>query len=323
MTDEGEDYIKFIQKYRKIRNLPLGGTRAKDKKPSEPTLRCVMSVGILDDRGQLPFRFALSSFKLSYPITSYGCIVRYKPINEPPKYLCIQRTNTIEYIDFIRGNYRESSLYYLLRCLTTEERERLCKYDFDTLWKDHTTLTGTDTYTWAKNLFSKYKNLDKILAEVQSIDPDGKNNWLFPKGKIEYLTASPPVQESPWEAAKREFQEETNGLSLENCKFILSDPVQELYFGSNSKNYATNYFLLESPTEMPIKQFEKIKTDIREVSTGEVENIYWISSNDLDKYLNPRRLNLIRQIEALDLKVTELNSCWKTPFENDDLILEN
>jgi 8-oxo-dGTP pyrophosphatase MutT (NUDIX family) len=339
---DGKEYLEFVEKYRKIRNLPLGGTRSGSYKYSDPTSKAVLSVGVIDDRGQLPFRVALSTFKLSHPITSYGCIIRHRQ-GEETFYLLIKRSDTIEYTELLRGGYRESQLFFLLRSLSNEERERILKYrnDFDTLWIDHMgALIDRDIYHWSKNMFGRIsKHLDKILEIVPSTDPEGRNRWLFPKGKLEYRSmdrdspgrASPsrpglnlPIPESPWECAQRELLEETHGLSITNCRFVLPDPIQEVFLGSNSKNYATSYFVLESPEMLPITQFSKRSSPIREVSTGEVEDIVWVNSKDLDQYLPPRRLELIRILEAIpDQGDVQLSSHWLHPVDSTEVPVDD
>ena len=339
MISDSVDYLKFVAAYRILRDLPLGGTRSSTYKYSDPTSKTVLSVGVIDDRGQLPFRFPFSTFKLSHPITSYGCIVRHKDLSGTVWYLLIRRTDTIEYTELLRGMYKESSLFFLLRNLTLEERERLLKYrnDFDTLWLDlMTNFIDNDVYRHSKSLFEKIGcHLDKLLELVPSRDPDGRSRWLFPKGRLEYRSPGPvtpgnspyrnrgsiPVPESPWECAKRELDEETNGLPSKwsNYKFLLSDPVEEVFSGTNSKNYASNYFILDVPTMDIPDQFPRRQTSIREVSTGEADEIKWVRSEDLDSYLPPIRLDLIRKLETMVLEPTELNSAWESPVDSSEI----
>jgi len=329
LLSESEDdpirYLDFVREYRKIRNLPLGGTRKNCSKYNDLTSRYVLSVGSLDDRGQLPVRVTLSTFKLSHPITSYGCIVRCTHKGEN-YYLLVRRPDTIEYSDLIRGIYRESQLYFILRSLSSEERKRLLEYDFDTLWSDQMGgLADTTIYRWAKQQFNRLApHMKEILDLVPSIDPEGKNRWLFPKGRLEYHMGSRclPIPESPWECALREFKEETNNLQIDYT-FLLPNPVQELFFGSNSKNYATNYFVLNSSEMVSPIQFPRRVTPIREITTSEVEEIVWVSQNDISRYLPPIRLELIRQLEAWFSANTagpvELHPNWEKPADSNEI----
>jgi len=315
-----DQYLDFVRKYRVIRNLPLGGTRASWKY-RDITSRLVMSVSPQDDPGQAPFRTTLSNFKLCYPITSYGVIVKCRELGKD-WYLLIKRTNSVEYTDLIRGAYRESQLFFLLKKIPDQERQRLIQYTdrFDDLWLDLMgSIVQNEVYLRAKHMFQKIApGLQRIFNLVPSVDPDGKNLWLFPKGRIEYqevgLISTP---ESPWECAIRELTEETNGLPNKwpSYKIVRSDPIEEVWFGTNNKNYSSNYFVIEVNNSMLPDQFPRRQTPIREVSDGEVEVIQWISSDELDRYLPDRRIELIRQINSEDLSETQLNIKWTQSFE--------
>lgn len=323
--DDAIDYINFLGEYRVHRQLPLGGKRIAARYP-DPTSQCVLSVGSESSRSQLPCRMPLSTFKISYPITSYGCIVK---CNE--RYLLIKRSDTIEYLEFIRGNYRESQLFFLIKSLTREERDRILKYrhDFDVLWSDLMTprpdplmMIPNSIYSWAKNAFGVLSpDLEWIFDRVKMSDPEGKNMWLFPKGRIDvdHRSTSDASNETPWDCAKREFNEETNGLfdQLTDIKILQPDPIQEYSFGTNSKNYTCNYFILESSSAPEPTQFERRQTDIRNVSIGESEDIRWVPYEELGKYLTETRLELARKAH-IDLqtgsKECRLNDIWLQPL---------
>lgn len=320
--EEAKGYLTFIREYRRIRKLSLGGSREKGKRYQDPTLRGVLSVGISDDRGQLPFRTTLSTFKLSSPITSYGCIVRF--VDSKNWFLCIRRSDTIEYGEFIRGIYRESQLYFILRALSLEERKRLLSYDFETLWLDQMgILVENEIYQWAKKQFERISpHLKELLEYAPSLDPYGKNRWLFPKGRLEYhLGEKGLLPESPWECAQRELREETNNLTFQDLNLLLPNPVQEVFFGSNSKNYATNYFLFETSSLIPPIQFEKRKTPFREITTTEVEEIAWIDEDSLSKYLPKLRLELIQHLPPLE-RGSLLNPTWNKPVDSSEIPID-
>ena len=68
------------------------------------------------------------------PIISYG-IILFTDKNDP-KFLLAQRRDTIEYVDFIKGNRYYIPLEDYAINMTEEERERILNYEFDDLWND-------------------------------------------------------------------------------------------------------------------------------------------------------------------------------------------
>lgn len=305
-----EGFFKFVSKFREVTNSSLGGTRKSRYSYTDPTIARVLSVGPEDNPSSLPQRISLSNFKLGPPITSYGCIYRCL-CDGRPYYLLIKRKESLSYIDLIHGNYRESQLYFMLQELSIPERERLLSHDFSQLWFDlHLKAPEGDGYEYGRETFLRiFPYLQALFEEVPPIDPLGRNLWLFPKGRVNWketesaqMSPSQPllVPESPIECALREFKEETNGidLTLMKAELVFPGPVIERYLGTNSKNYQTDYFVYQTEGALPdIQQFERVDTGIRMVSTGEVDEIKWVPYDELDLYLRPERVDLIRFIE--------------------------
>ena len=72
------------------------------------------------------------------PITSYGIIAFRLSSKYGMQYLMIRRKDSFGYIDFIRGKYMQNNLEHLQIMfdeMSIDEREKLKKYDFETLWK--------------------------------------------------------------------------------------------------------------------------------------------------------------------------------------------
>ncbi|CAN5887146.1 hypothetical protein BH23THE1_BH23THE1_34130 [soil metagenome] len=345
-----EGFNQFVKDYREIIGCSLGGTRISRYNYTDPTIAKVLSVGLYDNRSSLPQRISLSNFKIGTPITSFGGIYRYSGEHEP-EYLLIKRNDSVSYIDLVRGNYRESQLFFMIQDLPLIERERLLAYanDYDTLWVDlHMKPAEGDVYEFGKEAFVKISPyLSKLFEKIAPLDPDGKFLWLFPKGRPDWSTTadsssiddsdgqlSPAnkfnrtlVPESPFECALREFKEETNGIDLlttNESQLVFPEPLVERYLGSNSKNYQTNYFVFQTNTKPEITQFSTVDTPIRQISTGEVSVIKWVPLSELSNYLRPSRVELINYIETYlpDTSPPEINPVWKYPAEINDFLVE-
>lgn len=331
-----DGFQQFIKHYRTIINCPLGGSKSTRYSYTDPTIAKVLSVGPLDDRSALPQRVSLSNFKIGSPITSYGVILRSWYDNEP-YYLIVKRNDSVSYIDIIRGNYRESQLFLMIQDLPQHERERLLKYDFDTLWYDlHQKPPEGDAYEFGKEAYQKISpHLSQLFNKIPSIDPDGKFLWLFPKGRPDWLvrTNSPDLREplpltpeSGYECALREFNEETNGLNITEigARLLFADPLIERHLGSNSKQYQTNYFVFHSDKLEPIVQFPTKSTNIRDISIGEVSEIRWVKQSELNNFLRPARIEFVNYIEThLPTHLpTDVNPIWKSPAEMSDYNLD-
>ena len=348
-TPSIDGYFEFIKDYRSIIGCALGGSRVNRYQYNDPTIAKVLSIGMDDNRSCFPQRISLSNFKIGCPITSYGVIYRYRPdpkVSEgyrpDPKgeseYLLVKRNDSVNYIDIIRGNYRESQLYLMIQDLPENERQGLLEYDFDTLWNDlHLKPAEGNAYEYGKEVFKKLSpHFKELFKRIPSQDPDGKYLWLFPKGRPNYQNDRSFLQndsdqlklvpESPFECAIREFKEETNGFSIDKQEesLLFSEPVVESYLGSNSKNYQTNYFVFETNVRNEITPFNTSTTPIRIVSVGEVGEIKWVPYSQLKLYLRTSRQELINFIEQNypSNRPIKLSDIWKKPIEINDFMLD-
>jgi len=337
-------FYNFVEKYREITSIRLGGTRKHQYQYTERTINEVLSVSNADDRSSLPQRISLSNFHLGPPITSYGCIFRYAQVGKEPQYLLIRRKDSTSYIELIHGSYRESQLYFMLQDISLEERERLLKYDYQELWEDlHLKPGEGESYEFGLCVFQKIRpHLEELFKQVQPADPLNRNLWLFPKGKINWYgndeddweDASPKrgtgTPEAPFDCAIREFEEETNGLNLleRDAHLAFSDPLIERCLGSNSKNYQTDYFVFNEISSEPPPEptcFQTVHTGIRELSKGEVQEIKWVYLSELKDYLRQERQELVSYIEknGSDKCVENVSEYWRHPANFEDLSFEN
>ena len=326
-----DGFFSFTKQYRKIISYNMGGTHISSQKYNDKTVGTVLSVGAKDSKRSFPQRVTLTNFNLGPPITSYGCIYRYHPSNsKESEYLIVKRTDSVNYADIIRGNYRESQLFFMLQGLNNNERERLLKYNFDTLWEDlHGKDAEGDAYEYGKQTFSIISpHLKQLFGLVPSTDPTGKYLCLFPKGRPNYKQSEDRlIPESPVECSFREFEEETNGIKLIEKDILMSSPISENFLGSNSKNYQTIYFVCQTNVKTNITQFDMIETPFRQVSSGEVGNIAWIPYSKLKDFLRSDRLKLVDYVEQYSpiLPDKYINPIWKNPtdtiepFEDNDI----
>jgi hypothetical protein len=160
------------------------------------------------------------------------------------KLLFIQRRNSIAFIEFMRGKYDENNiaeLTNLFQNMINYEVIEIKNKNFDDLWSE----------LWDNNnIRNKYHNLEYNKSKQKFynlkiknlIDFDNIkclydfNEWGFPKGRREN-------NESNYDCALREFNEETqinsDHFKLLNEKLI----IRENLVGTNGFDYAHNYFI--------------------------------------------------------------------------------
>lgn len=305
-------FRNFMENYRRIIGKKMGGTRDVSRH-QDPTLKAVLSVGEQDSLLGLPHRITLFNFKIGNPITSYGCICRYQEDKEKePEYLLVSKNIGFEYIDFIAGNYRDSSLYFLLGGLSEDERQRILNCQFPVLWNDlYNREADGETFNYALGKFSIIKPFLSSLFEILPHDKNHYSLWSFPKGRVNYQEE---IAESPINCALREFSEETGGLELKMEYLIRSNPIIERYLGSNSKNYQTNYFIFNSPERFEIPQLP---------ATCESSQVKWMTMSQCRQVLIEPRLKIIEMVEEeinqLSSHEIRLNPFWKLPDESYDI----
>lgn len=231
--------------------------------------------------------------KRRLPITSYGIILFTFNEYKVPKYLIVQRRDTIEYVDFVRGQYSYNDLKLYLSRMTDDERWRIKNFNFDQLWEDlwinKEHRIYKKCYVKAKQKFEQiYDNLESILDETKSTVNEPQ--WVFPKGKKN-------IRENAIECARREFLEETR-MSLDETKLFFDKPFIERFKGSNGKSYSTHFYVTYSEKEMQKKLIEtnalrKNKLTISE----EISDILWLDLCEIKNKINERRYNILVNID--------------------------
>lgn len=249
------------------------------------------------------------------PITSYGIILFTIAKNEKGKhdiyYLLIQRRDTIEYVDALRPKCPIAQLEKWFTRMTPEERCRIQRYidDFETLWHDlnlKKPSLSDDTYRRAKKRFEE--NKETILSMLVSSKSDVEElSWGFAKGRKN-------SKETVQDCALREFGEETC-LSTKPLRPFTIESVREDFKGSDGRDYATNYFLYETFTKLPIVYTvsgSPIPGREKTIS-NEVNDMKWCTIEEACNLLNPRRRELLTQVDSFIRKAKGFGG-YKTLF---------
>lgn len=349
-----QGYMNFLNLFRSEIGIPLGGKKKKNKNNESNndkvsrTCETILTIDKDDHRLNLPLRVSLSSFKIGVPILSYGCIVCYQDTDNKIYYLCMRRDFSTSFTELIRGTYKESNLYFLLQCLSDTERKIIIDnyQNFDYLWTLHCGKTPNgDAYIHAKNKFEFIHHiLLKLIKYTHGMDPDGKDLWIWPKGRIDYkynddsgckllsINSSPNtiitnigspnsilgqlIPESPLECALREFNEETHGCVIEESWSIFENPLCENYLGTNSKNYSTKYFIFKSPSMFEIP--------LRNGNTNDF--LKWLTFDEIKSCYLERRISIVSKIEELfssaEISFTTINNYWKLPIDPTDYLFD-
>ena len=116
--------------------------------------------------------------------------------------------------------------------------------------------SGENVNTEKRIFFSLYSIIDEYVLGEQWVEPE----WGFPKGRRNY-------QEKDYDAAIREFKEETGYETkyLKNIQNIF--PFEENLVGSNYKSYKHKYYL------MSIDYNESLRED--DYSNSEISAVKW------------------------------------------------
>lgn len=230
------------------------------------------------------------------PIISFG-IIAFRKNNNAFEYLMIRRKDSFGYIDFIRGKYTFFNIERVKQCIdgmSMDEKNRIKKESFDTLWKElwgktnisqykNEELSSNKKFNLLKNgivINNKEYNLNQLIDESTSTWTE--QEWEFPKGRRNY-------KEKEVNCALREFNEET-GYDKKKLQIISNIlPYEEIFIGSNHKAYKHKYYLA---------YMKDIDNDTNYYQEAEVSKLEWKNINEC--------MGSIR-INNLDKKILLLN----------------
>lgn len=242
-----------------------------------------------------------------HPILSYG-IILYNKEKETNQYriVLVERKDSLSYIEFIRGKYKNPLNYDYIQLLigrmTEEEKGNLLKYDFDTLWKklwihiDTVNQRIQKEYLKSKVIFDQLKagniKKDKMIYSLQTIIETTEENytmneWEIPKGRRKNY-------ENNKDCAIREFEEETN-IGFSSYRLINNIiPLVEEYKGINNVRYKHIYYLGEIDTLVNLE----VNMGNRDQYT-EIKNIQWLTEEECYQKIRNYDLNKKQVIEKV------------------------
>jgi 8-oxo-dGTP pyrophosphatase MutT (NUDIX family) len=178
--------------------------------------------------------------------------------------------------------------------MTLQERKKLMKYDFDTLWyKLWGDFIGNQFRSEEKNARDKFDSLklglhnyslESLINEVETTwhEPE----WGFPKGRHNNM-------EKDLICGLREFEEET-GYPTHSVKVIQNlIPYDEIFTGSNYKSYKHKYYVGQIELDQrPSKQFQ----------ANEISKIEWCTYDKAVELIRPynlEKLEVLRKVNTL------------------------
>lgn len=262
----------------------------------------------------------------NHPVISYGIICYRLFFNEDttsyePRFLMVQRKDSLSYVEFIRGKYSLENRKYIMKLfsnMTGEERDRIGGLDFDYLWKsmwckpseEETNKNFTKEYCESAEKFNALKKGYLLKTEEDGIIPFSleyllenteiayqETEWGFPKGRRN-------INEDDVSCALREFREES-GVHLK-CIRLLTDvkPLEEVFSGSNKIRYKHVYYLARYVSEC----FEM------QVNCREVRDVRWFTYEEMMERIRPynvERRELAKRVMAVIMKRLYPNSVSK------------
>lgn len=165
---------------------------------------------------------------------------------------------TKDEIEFLRNVKTADEIWYRLWTWKKNSKSRQTEY-FRAKKKLQTLIDGVTT---PKEIFSFSSLLDEITPQWD--EPE----WGFPKGRR-------VPRESDIDCAKREFLEETD-ISPDKLHILPTQPVEEVFVGSNGIKYKHIYYLAYCDEEIPLSVNAKNRHQKAEISA-----ISWLTPDEI------------------------------------------
>ena len=248
------------------------------------------------------------------PIISYG-VICFKVENRVPKYLMVQRKDSLAYVEFVRGKFNLNVKSYILELftlMTEEERYNIISKSFDVIWQEMWCKRICDEN---RNFGKEYKDaLDKFSTLKKGYYIKNSNNELeFLSLQHAYDNTEPKYNETEWgfpkgrrnineddvSCALREFKEET-GVSpkyIHLCTNYIK-PFDEVFSGSNKVRYKHVYYIASATDEenLKLKNIDHLY---------EIGEIAWFTIPEAIEKIRPyyeSRIKIIHQIYFFIIK---------------------
>lgn len=246
----------------------------------------------------------------NHPITSYG-IICYKREYNPwkktmtPKFMMVQRKDSLNYVEFIRGKYDLHDITYiknLFMRMTPGERNLIAHNPFDALWKELWKVDKLMMYqreyndskakfetltTGVLSHLGKVVNIAFILEHTSSDIAEAE--YGFPKGRRN-------INEMDVTCAVREFIEET-GLALHQFKLLNGlKTFEETFIGSNKVRYRHIYYIA------CCKDNGRETYSLNKTQVLEVQNVKWFTYDEAMRKIpvqNVERKELFKRINNM------------------------
>lgn len=276
----------------------------------------------------------------NHPVISYG-VICYKTFYDPvtnsvyPKYLMVQRRDSLSYVEFLRGKYKLNNKQYIMKLftnMTPQERETIKNHTFTELWdimwckrssddKRHNTSGFNKEWKEAADKFDSLKkgyyivekdNQEKTWFDIAYIIDNteamySETEWGFPKGRRN-------INEDDMTCALREFKEETGVPSYKVRVARDVKPIEEIFLGSNNIRYKHVYYVAKYMT--PVFHPAKVQCDVithdkplfdpeNQQQTKEVRDVQWFTyqeAQDKIRECNIERKELFKRLNHVLMK---------------------
>jgi 8-oxo-dGTP pyrophosphatase MutT (NUDIX family) len=229
--------------------------------------------------------------KCNEPVTSYGIICCKWDNIGVPRYLMIQKRDSLCYVEFLRGKYELSNRDYLIKLftnMTNEEKARLLGMSFDDLWHRLWADDIPHSRKFQNNYLESKSKFDRLRGGYYLKEPDStltpfnlatlinispalheESEWEFPKGRRQ-------LAENDMMCALREFEEETGVCRRFVHIYTHIKPLEEIFMGMNRVRYRHVYYI------GVVKDHVQFVLDTEDVKqTCEVKDMRWCTIEDV------------------------------------------
>jgi 8-oxo-dGTP pyrophosphatase MutT (NUDIX family) len=234
--------------------------------------------------------------KISYNINSINISESFK-YDKYIKFLLVNRRNSLNYIDFMRGKYNLDDLNSIIKMasyMSKDEIELLKNNNFNKLWTD----------LWLKNSYKKkylyemkksnekFNYLKSINFFDNLISEYSSTEWELPKG-------GQKQNETYINCAIREFEEETS-ITKDNYKILkCNEPIYDIFTGTNNIEYR-HIFYTALLTNNDIEEYQL-------TNNNEIASIKWCSWSELNNIIRPYNNSKIKILTLIFLFI--INIC--------------